>query len=368
MFPYCFTRRAADGFDHLEFSLDGPASVLGLSADGAGKRYLALNVTDPLRRLPRYGIVCLPPEGDPYGWEVPKPVYLPDLFRREDGSVWILGTVESGNREAEVLLPVEAREVPASRRRFPASEETLLSTRGGALIRFLRDTWRKAPARIVTDTLGAKGKRSEWKLPKEPYPSRAWLDPDGLIHVLSLAPPESRHSIYTASGARVAEHPVAFGGVGGRGGYQPLEMRTDGCNRFVSGHLGGLGIVTTHPEGESDYTELLTLAGDQFVYALWAPVSLPGGGWAARFTFGSQSTGAGGNGWLAVRGDQLVGSWLREGPGEYRDLHGGRHPLDAETLTLTDLAALPDGRLACSFERQDQNKPGRIHVALVTLA
>jgi hypothetical protein len=345
----------------------GPsASTLGLCADGSGKLYLALNVTDPASRLPEYGIVEIGPEGSsPHGWQVPKPIYLPELFRRDDGAVWILGTVESGNREFEVLLPVASDEVPAARRRFAASEETILAARSEMLIRFLRDTWKKAPARIVTDTLGVKGKRTEWKLPKEPYPNAAWMDGEGLIHVLSWAKSESLHAIYTATGEPVAEHAVAFQGLGGQGGYRPILMGPNGADRYVTGQGPAVGVIATCPGTDASFTELLSLPEEQFVFSLWPTVPFAGNGWAARFTFGSLTGGGGGNGWLAVQEDRLVASWLGAEPGVYHDHEGVEHRLDDTQLSLSRLDILPDGRFACCFETQARTQPGRVHVALV---
>jgi len=362
-----FTRRHSDGVTVLDCAWSQPASNLGLCANGAGKLYLALNVTDPFSQLPEYGVVELEPDGaDPRGWQVPKPIYLPELFRREDGSVWILGAVESGDRECEVLLPVESQEAPAARRRFAASEETVLSTRGESLVRFIRDSWKKAPARIITDTLGPKGKRSEWRLPKEPYPSAAWMDRDGLIHVLSWAKPNSRHSIFTATGDPIAEHAVAFQDLGGQGGYRPIEMGRDGRDRFVTGHGTAVGIVATSPGAETRFIKLMPLPDERFVFSLWPTVPTAGNGWTARFTFGNLTGGSGGNGWLAVQEDQLIASWIGVGPGVYRDHHGTEHRLDAEQLSLSGLDVLPDGRIACCFETQGRKEPGRVHVALVT--
>jgi len=367
MSSYQFTRRHSGEVTLLDFAWNQPASTLGLCAGASGDLYLALNVTDAVSKLPEYRVEVLDPDlSVPRGWQVPKPIYLPELFRREDGAVWILGAVETGNRESEVLLPVASQEVPAARRRFAASEETVLSTRGETLVRFIRDSWKKAPARIITDTLGEKGRRTEWKLPKEPYPTAAWMDRDRLIHVLSWAKPESLHSIFTATGEPVAELAVPFQDLGGRGGYRPIELGRDGRNRFVTGHGSAIGIVTTSPGTDACFTKLLSLPEEQFVFSLWPTVPFAGNGWATHFTFGNLTGGSGGNGWLAVRDEQLIASWVGEDPGVYRDHHGNEHQLGEEKLSLTALDTLSDGRIACCFETQERKKPGRIHVALVT--
>jgi hypothetical protein len=311
-----------------------------------------------------YGLVVLASGDESSRCAVwPAGIYLPALFWRTDGDLFVVGTKEEKGKEREVIFRASENSLPPSRPRLPANVANVLGVSDDSLVRFMGDVMQKRPPKLVADELGTKGKRRAVTLPAAPYPWAALLDTNSDVHIIAFTESKGRHLIFDHNGAQVETHDFSLEGISGLGGLRPVSCARGGRGVYVTGRGNGLGILHIQPNSSPKYREAFKLPiADATIYMV-LPARVDAEHALVHFTWGSESNDTTGSGWLLVRAGIAKRWWVSDASG-YRDQDGTVHSIAEGKTTLRGIDVTREGTTIAIFSVD--SGPEELYVARIS--